>query len=161
MLVGDLVCAVAQTRSHALDPGDLLVLSNFITSSESFLQAPESFTPVCLPTFNPAAFLHAYVQYVDKVGISLLAALSPVPRNANMPRQWSGRSPQVVKSCPCPLLAKQHLKKKEKNPSYIARLQEARISLVLISADRDSFFDMAEAGRHLGRSLGREIEVSP
>ena len=67
MLVGDLVCAVAQTRPHVIAQGDLLVLCNFITSSDSFLQAPESFTPVCLPAFNSSAFLHAYVQYLDKV----------------------------------------------------------------------------------------------
>lgn len=70
MLVGDLVCAVAQTRTNAMAGNDLLVLCNFITSSESFVQAPESFTPVCLPSFNPAAFLHAYVQYMDKVSVS-------------------------------------------------------------------------------------------
>ena len=67
MLVGGLVCAVAQTRVHTFAQSDLLVLCNFITSSESFLQSSESFTPVCMPAFNPAAFLHAYVNFLHKV----------------------------------------------------------------------------------------------
>ena len=71
LLVGNLVCAVAQTRMHTVAQNDLLVLCNFITTSDSFLQAPESFTPVCLPAFTASAFLHAYVQYVDKVFIGI------------------------------------------------------------------------------------------
>ena len=67
MLVGGLVCVVAQTRLHTFAQSDLLVLCNFITSSESFLQSSESFTPVCMPAFNPAAFLHAYVNFLHKV----------------------------------------------------------------------------------------------
>lgn len=67
MLVGDLVCAVAQTRLHSFAQSDLMVLCNFIVSSESFLQSSESFTPICLPAFNPGAFLHAYVNFLHKV----------------------------------------------------------------------------------------------
>jgi hypothetical protein len=43
MLVGDLVAAVAQTRLHSFAQSDLLVLCNFIVSSQSFLQSSETF----------------------------------------------------------------------------------------------------------------------
>ena len=78
LLVGDLVCAVAQTRAHPLDQGDLLLLCNFVLASDSFLQSPESFTPVCLPAFSPGAFLHAYVHYLHKAR-PLPPAIIPTP----------------------------------------------------------------------------------
>ena len=67
ILMGGSVLALSQTRANPFSASDLLVLSNFIMSSESFLQSTESFTPVCLPAFNPAAFLHAYVAFLHKV----------------------------------------------------------------------------------------------
>lgn len=67
ILMGGSVLALSQTRANPFSASDLLVLSNFIMSSESFLQSTESFTPVCLPAFNPAAFLYAYVAFLHKV----------------------------------------------------------------------------------------------
>jgi hypothetical protein len=43
---------------------DLLLLSNFVRASPSF-RLSESFSPVCLPHYNPAAFLHTYIAYLD------------------------------------------------------------------------------------------------
>lgn len=60
------IVAVAKSRAQVLHPHDLLLLANLVRSNESFKQA-QTFTPVCLPHFNAAAFLHAYVQYLDVV----------------------------------------------------------------------------------------------
>ena len=60
------IVALAQSRAHVMHPHDLLLLVNLVRSNESFRQA-QTFTPVCLPHFNPGAFLHAYVQYLDVV----------------------------------------------------------------------------------------------
>ena len=66
LLTQKAIVAVAQTRAHVLHPHDLLLLANLVRSNESFKQA-QTFTPVCLPHFNSAAFLHAYVQYLHVV----------------------------------------------------------------------------------------------
>nr|QHI06661.1 sand protein [Taxus mairei] len=42
----------------------MLLLSNFVSSSESF-RTTESFSPICLPKYNAMAFLYAYVQYIE------------------------------------------------------------------------------------------------
>ena len=76
ILMGGLVLAVSQSRANPFISSDLLVFSNFIMSSESFLQSTESFTPVCLPAFNPGAFLHAYVAFLHKVLFHLLVVLT-------------------------------------------------------------------------------------
>ncbi|MED6155838.1 Vacuolar fusion protein mon1 [Stylosanthes scabra] len=51
-------------QKATLHPDDLLLLVNFIMSTESF-RTSESFSPVCLPRYNPLAFLYAYIHYFD------------------------------------------------------------------------------------------------
>ena len=67
LLAGELVAALAQPRARPLAADDLLLLSSFVRRTGSFRAAPESFSPVCLPRFNPSAFLHAYVAYLQPV----------------------------------------------------------------------------------------------
>ena len=67
LLAGERVVALAQPRAHALHAHDVLLLSSFVLGSDSFRAAAESFSPICLPRFNPSAFLHAYVRFLDEV----------------------------------------------------------------------------------------------
>ncbi|KFK32300.1 hypothetical protein AALP_AA6G224500 [Arabis alpina] len=58
------VISLAGAQKASLHPDDLLLFSNFVMSSESF-RTSESFSPICLPRYNPQAFLHAYVHFFD------------------------------------------------------------------------------------------------
>lgn len=58
------VISLVGAQKASLHPDDMLLLSNFVMSSESF-RTSESFSPICLPRYNPMAFLHAYVHYFD------------------------------------------------------------------------------------------------
>ncbi|PQM43220.1 vacuolar fusion protein MON1 homolog [Prunus yedoensis var. nudiflora] len=58
---GHLSCWCSKASLH---PDDMLLLSNFVMASESF-RTSESFSPICLPRYNPMAFLYAYVNYLD------------------------------------------------------------------------------------------------
>ncbi|XP_021762115.1 vacuolar fusion protein MON1 homolog [Chenopodium quinoa] len=58
------VVSLVGAQKASLHPDDMLLLSNFVMSSESF-RTSESFSPICLPKYNPMAFLYAYVQYLD------------------------------------------------------------------------------------------------
>lgn len=79
LLTQTAIVAVAQSRAHVMHPHDLLLLANLVRSNESFRQA-ETFTPICLPHFNPTAFLHAYVQYLHVV--RPLLSSTPAPATA-------------------------------------------------------------------------------
>ncbi|GLJ33553.1 hypothetical protein SUGI_0674710 [Cryptomeria japonica] len=57
------VISTAGAQKVTLHPDDILLLSNFVVSSESF-RTSESFSPICVPRYNPTAFLYAYVQYL-------------------------------------------------------------------------------------------------
>lgn len=58
------VISLVGAQKASLHPDDILLLSNFVSSSESF-RTTESFSPVCLPKYNATAFLYAYVRYLD------------------------------------------------------------------------------------------------
>ncbi|CAL8471447.1 g10989 [Coccomyxa elongata] len=76
LLAGERMVGLAQPRAHALHAEDLLLLSSFVLGSDSFRAAAESFSPICLPRFNPSAFLHAYVHYLDPESGVCLVLLS-------------------------------------------------------------------------------------
>ncbi|XP_008225682.1 PREDICTED: protein SAND [Prunus mume] len=58
------VISLVGAQKASLHPDDMLLLSNFVMASESF-RTSESFSPICLPRYNPMAFLYAYVHYLD------------------------------------------------------------------------------------------------
>ncbi|KAL2488785.1 SAND family protein [Forsythia ovata] len=58
------VISLVSAQKASLHPDDVLLLSNFVMSSESF-RTSESFSPICLPRYNPMAFLYAYVHYFN------------------------------------------------------------------------------------------------
>ncbi|XP_076913492.1 vacuolar fusion protein MON1 homolog [Bidens hawaiensis] len=64
LMCKDKVVSLVGLQKSSLHPDDMLLLANFVTSSESF-KTSESFSPMCLPRYNPMAFLYAYVHYLD------------------------------------------------------------------------------------------------
>ncbi|WIA40971.1 hypothetical protein OEZ86_004619 [Tetradesmus obliquus] len=65
LLVGRrLLAAAAGKGPPPLNVFDLLLLVNFANSNES-LRHSETFVPVCLPNFQPNAFLHAYITNIE------------------------------------------------------------------------------------------------
>ncbi|KAL8204729.1 hypothetical protein R6Q57_010352 [Mikania cordata] len=64
LMCKDKVVSLVGLQKASLHPDDMLLLANFVMSSESF-RTSESFSPICLPRYNPMAFLYAYVHYLD------------------------------------------------------------------------------------------------
>ncbi|CAL0324215.1 unnamed protein product [Lupinus luteus] len=58
------VISVVSAQKATLNPDDMLLLANFVMSSES-LRTSESFSPVCLPRYNSLAFMYAYIHFFD------------------------------------------------------------------------------------------------
>ncbi|KAJ1409210.1 Vacuolar fusion protein Mon1 [Sesbania bispinosa] len=58
------VISLIGAQKASLHPDDMLLLANFVMSSES-LRTSEAFSPVCLPRYNPFAFLYAYIHFFD------------------------------------------------------------------------------------------------
>lgn len=71
--------ALCSPPATPLQTWDALLLLNFLHGCPAFLEA-EAFTPFCLPHYNPAANLHAYVCYLHaptRVALVLLCGSPP------------------------------------------------------------------------------------
>ncbi|CAM8895256.1 unnamed protein product [Rhodiola kirilowii] len=69
------VISLVGAQKASLHPDDMLLLANFVMSSESF-RTSESFSPICLPRYNPMAFLYAYVNFLDADSYLMLLTTS-------------------------------------------------------------------------------------
>ncbi|XP_020202350.1 vacuolar fusion protein MON1 homolog isoform X1 [Cajanus cajan] len=58
------VISLVGAQKASLHPDDMLLLANFVMSTESF-RTSEAFSPICLPRYNALAFLYAYIHYFD------------------------------------------------------------------------------------------------
>ncbi|KFD51682.1 hypothetical protein M514_07378 [Trichuris suis] len=64
ILVNDQLVAMSCTKNHVLSPSDLHMLINLVASNPSFKDA-ESWSPICLPTFDENSFLSAHISYLS------------------------------------------------------------------------------------------------
>eukprot|EP01095_Lingulamoeba_sp_RSL-Kostka_P017571 TRINITY_DN9234_c0_g1_i1.p1 TRINITY_DN9234_c0_g1~~TRINITY_DN9234_c0_g1_i1.p1 ORF type:complete len:411 (+),score=83.48 TRINITY_DN9234_c0_g1_i1:123-1355(+) len=65
---------LVRPKKHNLYPSDLHLIINFVSTSTSF-RSSQTWTPLCLPRFSSAGFLHAYVSYLtDDVCLLLVSS---------------------------------------------------------------------------------------
>lgn len=65
VLIKDKVVGIAASKNYSINSEDIAVLINILTSTKSFKNV-ESWTPLCLPSYNGNLFLYAYINYIDK-----------------------------------------------------------------------------------------------
>lgn len=72
ILIGnDRVVSIVSLKKYKLESCDIHLICNLVSSSESFKTA-ESWTPICLPKFDPSGYLHAHVSYLSDCPACLL-----------------------------------------------------------------------------------------
>ncbi|SOV81453.1 vacuolar fusion protein MON1, putative [Plasmodium sp. gorilla clade G3] len=64
LIIDDKIIGLSLSK-YTLNSMDIIILINMITSMKSFKNA-ESWTPICLPIYNPNLFLYAYINYIKK-----------------------------------------------------------------------------------------------
>lgn len=69
---------LVRMKKYFIHPADLHLLFNLINATESFKNS-ESWTPICLPKFDPSGFLHAHVSYISE---RICLVVITVDRNA-------------------------------------------------------------------------------
>ena len=67
--------AASPAAKQPLQQWDVLLLLNFLASNEGLKRA-ETLTPLCLPSYNPAGHLHAYIHFLDPGAGTALVLLS-------------------------------------------------------------------------------------
>lgn len=64
LLAKNKLITLVRMKNCYMHTDDLRIIFNLVQCTESFRTA-ESWTPICLPKFNPNGFLHAYISYLD------------------------------------------------------------------------------------------------
>ncbi|CRG95234.1 vacuolar fusion protein MON1, putative [Plasmodium gallinaceum] len=64
LIINDKIICLSISK-YTIYSMDIIILINMITSMKSFKNA-ESWTPICLPIYNPNLFLYAYINYIRK-----------------------------------------------------------------------------------------------
>lgn len=63
MIAKSKLIALVRMKKYVIHPADLRIIFNLIDSTENFKYS-ESWTPICLPKFDPNGFMHAHVSYL-------------------------------------------------------------------------------------------------
>lgn len=65
LIANDRVLTLIRPRKHSIHPADLHIILNTINTPSVFNNpAPTSWIPFCLPKFNPAGFVNAFVSFL-------------------------------------------------------------------------------------------------
>ncbi|XP_025413538.1 protein SAND [Sipha flava] len=57
------IISIVRMKKYSLQVSDIHLILNLINSTESFKTA-ESWTPICLPTFDSSGYMHAHISYL-------------------------------------------------------------------------------------------------
>ncbi|XP_046431414.1 vacuolar fusion protein MON1 homolog A [Neodiprion virginianus] len=63
LLADNQLVTLVRMKKYFIHPADLHLIQNLVASSESF-KTVESWTPICLPKFDPNGFMHGHVSYL-------------------------------------------------------------------------------------------------
>jgi len=130
IVAGGKLVSVIRPRKHSLHPSDLQLIFNMLFESGGIKSGGgESWIPLCLPAFNNRGYLYMYVSFFD----------------GNPDASFSGEP------------AKQHQQQPPESSSddINQNEQEDEIALILISPDKESFFDLKEMRDKLAAQLNK------
>ncbi|SCU99567.1 LANO_0F02366g1_1 [Lachancea nothofagi CBS 11611] len=137
---GGQLCSVLRPRGHTLHTTDLHLLFSLIFNQFQGLQDDqELWLPICFPKFNSSGFLHCYIR--------LLAHENPQKKSKKTP------SPEALEAS----VDAQH--------EGAHKLVSSKPALVLISAQKESFFALKKIGQGIvselhNKNLLEQIEAA-
>ncbi|KAL2022800.1 hypothetical protein VTK56DRAFT_4616 [Thermocarpiscus australiensis] len=128
IVAGGKLVSVIRPRRHSLHPSDLQLIFNMLFESGNIKSGGgESWIPLCLPAFNNRGYLYMYVSFFDG-------------RPSMAPPAESGEQPAVSL---------------ESNKNNDADDEDGgdEIAIILISPDKESFYDLKEMRDKLAAQL--------
>ncbi|EFX05962.1 vacuolar fusion protein mon1 [Grosmannia clavigera kw1407] len=126
IVAGGRLVSVIRPRKHSLHPSDLQLIFNMLFESGSVKAGGgESWIPLCLPAFNSTGYLYMYVSFFDPDAEDPESPATTTTTNSTTPSSAS-RPPD-----------------------------DEAIAIILISPDKESFFDLQEMREKVAQSLAR------
>jgi hypothetical protein len=133
IVAGGKLVSVIRPRKHSLHPSDLQLIFNMLFESGGIKAGGgESWIPLCLPAFNNRGYLYMYVSFFD--------GHSDAGPPAQSTQQPASPEPSDTNDA---------------NPN-----EEDEIALILISPDKESFYDLKEMRDKLAAQLTKAGHLS-
>lgn len=131
IVAGGKLVSVIRPRKHSLHPSDLQLIFNMLFESGGIRAGGgENWVPLCLPAFNNRGYLYMYVSFFDSVDTTSAEETSPEQQPPPPPSQQPPKSP------------------------------DEEIAIILISADKESFFDLKSMRDKLALQLAKNGSLS-
>ncbi|KAK3497088.1 trafficking protein Mon1-domain-containing protein [Neurospora hispaniola] len=129
IVAGGKLVSVIRPRKHSLHPSDLQLIFNMLFESGGIRAGGgENWVPLCLPAFNNRGYLYMYVSFFDSVE----TAEDNNSNNTNNPEQPPQPPPPKPVTSP-----------------------DEEIAIILISADKESFFELKSMRDKLALQLAK------
>lgn len=127
IVAGGRLVSVIRPRKHSLHPSDLQLISNMLFESGGIKAGGgENWIPLCLPAFNNSGYLYMYVSFFAAEEYDV-GTKTKTPASAAT----------TTASAPAP------------------KTDDGGIAIVLISPDKESFFDLKEMREKVAQNLAR------
>ncbi|KAK4152430.1 trafficking protein Mon1-domain-containing protein [Chaetomidium leptoderma] len=134
IVAGGKLVSVIRPRKHSLHPSDLQLIFNMLFESGGIKSGGgENWIPLCLPAFNNRGYLYMYVSFFDG------------KQDAAFPAESSQQ---------------QAPEQSDKSNSNNKDEEEDEIALILISPDKESFYDLKEMRDKLAAQLTKTGHLS-
>ncbi|KAH6619668.1 trafficking protein Mon1-domain-containing protein [Chaetomium sp. MPI-SDFR-AT-0129] len=145
IVAGGKLVSVIRPRKHSLHPSDLQLIFNMLFESGG-IQAGggESWIPLCLPAFNNRGYLYMYVSFFDSEGDG---SQNPAPETS------TPQPPSQPPSTETTSEAKPETTPAAQPPEPVPPPNDEAIALILISPDKESFYDLQEMRTKLATQL--------
>lgn len=132
IVAGGKLVSVIRPRKHSLHPSDLQLIFNMLFESGGIKAGGgESWIPLCLPAFNNRGYLYMYVSFFDR---------KPDAASPAEPTQQQAPGSSAINN-------------NNNNNDNDNNEVEEEIALVLISPDKESFYDLKEMRDKLAAQL--------
>ncbi|KAK4457452.1 vacuolar fusion protein MON1 [Cladorrhinum samala] len=165
IVAGGKLVSVIRPRKHSLHPSDLQLIFNMLFESGSIKAGGgESWIPLCLPAFNNRGYLYMYVSFFDKPDDendgdsshhpARSHATPSIPEEPPEGEEESSETRSNSTSAPPPPPSSSS----SSRPSPQSADEE--IAIILISADKESFFSLKEMRDKLALSLQKSGYLS-
>ncbi|KAK1776586.1 DUF254-domain-containing protein [Copromyces sp. CBS 386.78] len=129
IVAGGKLVSVIRPRKHSLHPSDLQLIFNMLFESGGIRAGGgENWVPLCLPAFNNRGYLYMYVSFFDSVDTA---------EETNNPTSQDGPQPP------------------QPPPPKPAPSPDEEIAIILISADKESFFELKSMRDKLALQLAK------
>ncbi|EPE04762.1 vacuolar fusion protein mon1 [Ophiostoma piceae UAMH 11346] len=152
IVAGGRLVSVIRPRKHSLHPSDLQLIFNMLFESGGIKSGGgENWIPLCLPAFNNRGYLYMYVSFFDEEGRGEAAPKAKAQAHAQ--GSSSATSASTASSRSSTKSSTTAGASEGATSSASAGSHNEGIAIILISTDKESFFELREMREKVAHNM--------